>query len=267
MAASSRMAAREARARPRSRARADRVIARARGVDGTTVLFAHGHLFRVLAARWLGWPPAAGAHLLLDPATVSVLERLPRHPRDQALESLHRTERRSTSWSTPSIEHAERPLAGRRAALMRRLLAGLQLPGGRHDLPAGQPAAAGAAADGARQAPPARPLGRQPRAVVRLGAPQPADRARRPRRDVRRRARPRRARRARPRLPRGHLLRGLSGQERGPGGPRQVLQAVLLPRPHRQPRHARRRPARSTRAASSATACRTPTAWRSTTPT
>ena len=54
-------------------ARADRVIARARGVDGITVLFAHGHLFRVLAARWVGWPPAAGAHLLLDPATVSVL--------------------------------------------------------------------------------------------------------------------------------------------------------------------------------------------------
>ena len=54
-------------------ARADRVIARVRSVDGTTVLFAHGHLFRVLAARWLGWPPAAGAHLLLDPATVSVL--------------------------------------------------------------------------------------------------------------------------------------------------------------------------------------------------
>jgi broad specificity phosphatase PhoE len=49
------------------------VIARVRSVDGTTVLFAHGHLFRVLAARWLGWPPAAGAHLLLDPATVSLL--------------------------------------------------------------------------------------------------------------------------------------------------------------------------------------------------
>jgi len=55
------------------RTRADRVIARVRSVDGTTVLFAHGHLFRVLAARWLGWPPAAGAHLLLDPATISVL--------------------------------------------------------------------------------------------------------------------------------------------------------------------------------------------------
>ena len=54
-------------------ARADRVIARVRRTDGITVLFAHGHLFRVLAARWLGWPPSAGTHLLLDPATVSVL--------------------------------------------------------------------------------------------------------------------------------------------------------------------------------------------------
>ena len=54
-------------------ARADRVIARVRSVEGTSVLFAHGHLFRVLAARWLGWPPSAGAHLMLDPATVSVL--------------------------------------------------------------------------------------------------------------------------------------------------------------------------------------------------
>jgi probable phosphoglycerate mutase len=54
-------------------ARADRMIARVQKVEGTSVLFAHGHLFRVLGARWLGWPPSAGAHLLLDPATVSVL--------------------------------------------------------------------------------------------------------------------------------------------------------------------------------------------------
>ena len=35
-------------------------------------LFAHGHVFRVFAARWLGLPPAAGSHFL-DTATVSVL--------------------------------------------------------------------------------------------------------------------------------------------------------------------------------------------------
>jgi broad specificity phosphatase PhoE len=54
-------------------ARADRVIARIRSIEGDVILFAHGHIFRVLAARWLGLPPAAGSHFLLDTATVSVL--------------------------------------------------------------------------------------------------------------------------------------------------------------------------------------------------
>jgi probable phosphoglycerate mutase len=53
--------------------RVDRVIARIRSVEGDVALFAHGHVFRVFAARWLGLPPAAGSHFLLDPATVSVL--------------------------------------------------------------------------------------------------------------------------------------------------------------------------------------------------
>ena len=35
-------------------ARADRVIARCRGVDGDVAVFAHGHLLRVLGARWIG---------------------------------------------------------------------------------------------------------------------------------------------------------------------------------------------------------------------
>jgi probable phosphoglycerate mutase len=56
-------------------ARADRVIARIRGIEGDVALFAHGHFFRVFVARWLGLPPAAGSHFLLDPATVSVLSR------------------------------------------------------------------------------------------------------------------------------------------------------------------------------------------------
>ncbi len=43
----------------------------------------------------------------------------------------------------------------------------------------------------------------------------------------------RRAGRTRAGLSRGHLLRGLSGQERGRRGPAEVLQAVLLPRSYR----------------------------------
>ena len=54
-------------------ARVDRIIARIRGVEGDVALFGHGHLFRVLAARWLGLPPVAGSRFLLDTATLSVL--------------------------------------------------------------------------------------------------------------------------------------------------------------------------------------------------
>jgi broad specificity phosphatase PhoE len=54
-------------------ARADRAIDRARREDGDVALFAHGHLLRVLAARWLGLAPAAGRYFALDTASVSVL--------------------------------------------------------------------------------------------------------------------------------------------------------------------------------------------------
>ena len=53
--------------------RADRVIARVRAVDGDVALFAHGHIFRVFAARWLGLPAGAGRHFLLDTATLNIL--------------------------------------------------------------------------------------------------------------------------------------------------------------------------------------------------
>lgn len=54
-------------------ARADRVIARVRGVDGDVALFGHGHMLRVLAARWCDLDPRAGQHLPLDTATISIL--------------------------------------------------------------------------------------------------------------------------------------------------------------------------------------------------
>jgi broad specificity phosphatase PhoE len=53
--------------------RVDRVIARARAASGNVAIFAHGHVLRSLAARWLGWPVTAGQHFLLDTATVNVL--------------------------------------------------------------------------------------------------------------------------------------------------------------------------------------------------
>ena len=53
--------------------RADRVIAEARSVDHDVILFAHGHLLRVLTARWLGLEPSAGKLFALDPATISIL--------------------------------------------------------------------------------------------------------------------------------------------------------------------------------------------------
>lgn len=54
-------------------ARVDRVIARARALDGTVALVAHAHLLRILAARWLGLPARAGRHLTLDPGGWALL--------------------------------------------------------------------------------------------------------------------------------------------------------------------------------------------------
>ena len=53
--------------------RAERVIARAAAADGDTAIFAHGHLLRILAARWIGQDPSLGALLSLDTASVSIL--------------------------------------------------------------------------------------------------------------------------------------------------------------------------------------------------
>jgi broad specificity phosphatase PhoE len=53
--------------------RVDRVIARVRAVRGHVALFAHGHIFRVFAARWLGLPATEGSHFLLDTATFNIL--------------------------------------------------------------------------------------------------------------------------------------------------------------------------------------------------
>jgi broad specificity phosphatase PhoE len=56
--------------------RADGVIAKAlaaAGADGSVALFAHAHILRILAARWIGLPASGGSVLALGTGSVSVL--------------------------------------------------------------------------------------------------------------------------------------------------------------------------------------------------
>jgi broad specificity phosphatase PhoE len=56
-------------------ARLDRLLSRAVAVlpDGDVAVVGHAHALRVLAAQWVGLPPAGGRLLRLDTATVSTL--------------------------------------------------------------------------------------------------------------------------------------------------------------------------------------------------
>jgi broad specificity phosphatase PhoE len=57
-------------------ARADGVIARAvaaAGADGKVALFAHAHILRILAARWVGLEARCGSLFALSTASVSVV--------------------------------------------------------------------------------------------------------------------------------------------------------------------------------------------------
>jgi broad specificity phosphatase PhoE len=54
-------------------ARADGLVEEVRAVQGDVLLFAHGHILRVITARWLGYPPGDGMHFSLGTATLSIL--------------------------------------------------------------------------------------------------------------------------------------------------------------------------------------------------
>lgn len=68
--------------------RADRVLRQAERdlARGDVLLVGHGHFSRVLAARWAGLPVSAGALLLIDPGSVSVLGY---YHRDRAIAQLN----------------------------------------------------------------------------------------------------------------------------------------------------------------------------------
>ncbi|MFJ3585231.1 histidine phosphatase family protein [Streptomyces sp. NPDC090127] len=54
-------------------ARADEVVEWARSEDRDVLVFAHGHILRSLAARWLGEEVSFGARIRLDPTSLSIL--------------------------------------------------------------------------------------------------------------------------------------------------------------------------------------------------
>ncbi len=54
-------------------ARADRMIAKIRAIEGDVALFSSGHFSRALAARWLGLPIEVARHFQLFIASLSIL--------------------------------------------------------------------------------------------------------------------------------------------------------------------------------------------------
>jgi broad specificity phosphatase PhoE len=71
-------------------ARADALLADLTAPPGRVLLFAHAHLLRVLAARWLAQPARFAAALVLDPATLSLL-------------GLDRGDRVIRRWNAPPV--------------------------------------------------------------------------------------------------------------------------------------------------------------------
>jgi broad specificity phosphatase PhoE len=78
-------------------ARVDRVLESLEGLDGDAALFAHGHVLRVLTARWLGLGPESGALFKLDTGTLSLL-------------GYERETRVITRWNSPVHGDASAPL-------------------------------------------------------------------------------------------------------------------------------------------------------------
>ena len=54
-------------------ARADRVVQRARAIEGDVLVFSSGHILRVVGARWLGLAPGAARYFFLRTASLSAL--------------------------------------------------------------------------------------------------------------------------------------------------------------------------------------------------
>ena len=66
-------------------ARAARLIAYLRTLQGNVALISHGHIGSALAARWIGLAIEDGQHLVIDPASLGILGFAPRHVEVRAI--------------------------------------------------------------------------------------------------------------------------------------------------------------------------------------
>nr|WP_294502266.1 histidine phosphatase family protein [uncultured Rhodopila sp.] len=67
-------------------ARAERLIDRLGGLDGSVALFSHGQFSRVLAAQWIGLTVVKAQHFALGTAALSILSFDPAHPEVRVIE-------------------------------------------------------------------------------------------------------------------------------------------------------------------------------------
>jgi broad specificity phosphatase PhoE len=67
--------------------RADTVIADLRTMEGAVGLFTHGHIGRVIAARWIGLRISKAKHFLLDTACFGILSFAHNNPAEPAIQS------------------------------------------------------------------------------------------------------------------------------------------------------------------------------------
>jgi probable phosphoglycerate mutase len=78
--------------------RCDRIIAEIRSVAGDVLLFSHGHILRILGARWVALPPDGGRLLALATAAISTLG----YEREQPVISLWNSEAHLGSGALPA---------------------------------------------------------------------------------------------------------------------------------------------------------------------
>lgn len=83
-------------------ARADHLINRLTALTGKVLLFSHGQLSRVLAARWVGLPVMQGQHFAIDPASVSILSFETGHPQRRVISLWNST----SQWHSSATDEA-----------------------------------------------------------------------------------------------------------------------------------------------------------------